>query len=340
MKNYRLRNFLLSLVGAVVITLGLSLFTATTATQSASYTIIDLGVVGGQGGANDINNRGQVVGSANGGAFLWENGTLQLLSSPSHYLNYALGINNRGKVVGITSAPIGYGFLWENGKVKYLGGKPNPNDGLQIASSINDRGQIAGTSFIDGGLLWENGTLKGLGTLGGSGGFAIDINNAGQIVGGSRVASGSAYHAFLWDKGTMKDLGTLDGRDSFAGGINNKGQVVGGGIYGIKPDSGHAFLWENNTMKDLGTLGGLVSYAYDINDRGQVVGRALTSSGAKHAFLWSNGTMKDLNTLIPTNSGWELKVAGAINNWGKIVGSGTFNGQEHAFLLTPTWTTH
>jgi hypothetical protein len=37
----------------------------------------------------------------------------------------------------------------------------------------------------------------------------------------------------------------------------------------------------------------------------------------------------------PTGSGWVLYEAHAINDAGEIVGSGTINGQEHAFLLTP-----
>lgn len=45
--------------------------------------------------------------------------------------------------------------------------------------------------------------------------------------------------------------------------------------------------------------------------------------------------MRDLNTLIAANSGWELQSATAINVAGKIVGTGTLNGQQHAALLTP-----
>jgi probable HAF family extracellular repeat protein len=48
--------------------------------------------------------------------------------------------------------------------------------------------------------------------------------------------------------------------------------------------------------------------------------------------------MQDLNALIPANSGWELQGAVAINIAGQIVGVGTVNGQQHAFLLTPQCT--
>jgi hypothetical protein len=53
------------------------------------------------------------------------------------------------------------------------------------------------------------------------------------------------------------------------------------------------------------------------------------------AFLYSEGSMKDLNTLIPAGSGWHLEFASSIDDTGQIVGFGSFNGHEHAYLLTP-----
>jgi hypothetical protein len=46
--------------------------------------------------------------------------------------------------------------------------------------------------------------------------------------------------------------------------------------------------------------------------------------------------MTDLNTLIPSDSGWRLDVAYAINNEGQIVGQGSNGSVEEGFLLTPT----
>jgi probable HAF family extracellular repeat protein len=45
--------------------------------------------------------------------------------------------------------------------------------------------------------------------------------------------------------------------------------------------------------------------------------------------------MLDLNSTIPAGSGWDLNSANAINASGQIVGDGLYNGQIHAFLLTP-----
>ena len=95
---------------------------------------------------------------------------------------------------------------------------------------------------------------------------------------------------------------------------------------------------------DLGTLPNKdSSEAIDINDAGTVVGYSyifapndpINQNQNPRAFVWRNGTMTDLNNLLPANSGWELTVAWGINNNGQIVGSGNFNGQYKAYILTP-----
>ena len=69
-------------------------------------------------------------------------------------------------------------------------------------------------------------TITDLGTLGLDYSWAFDINEAGQVVGESRIASGQ-WRAFLYEDGNMTNLGTLGGADSYAYGINDAGQVVG-----------------------------------------------------------------------------------------------------------------
>jgi hypothetical protein len=54
-----------------------------------------------------------------------------------------------------------------------------------------------------------------------------------------------------------------------------------------------------------------------------------------HAVIFSGTRLRDLNGLIPANSGWELTQATGINDAGQITGYGTFQGETHAFLLTP-----
>ena len=83
-------------------------------------------------------------------------------------------------------------------------------------------------------------------------------------------------------------------------------------------------------MIDLGLLpNSTVSVGYGINVWGDVVGG--TDVGA---FLYTHGQMRNLNDMIPSNSGWQLEVANAINDRGDIVGTGDIYEAMHGFLLT------
>lgn len=132
----------------------------------------------------------------------------------------------------------------------------------------------------------------------------------------------------------MQDLGTLGGRHSVGYGINNSGQVTGNSDTGANTPA-HAFIYSDGKMQDLGTLGGGYSNGNAINNNGQVVGNSYKVTGAQAAFLYSSNTMTDLNTILDSSgTGWNLTEARGINDWGQIVGTGTINGQTHAYLLT------
>jgi probable HAF family extracellular repeat protein len=176
-----------------------------------------------------------------------------------------------------------------------------------------------------------------LGTLGGTSGCAINLNNRGQVVGYSNMAGDLTAHPFLWERGEIKDLGTLGGPSGFANWISEAGEVAGSADN--ERGQQHAFLWKNGIMTDLGTLpGDSCAQSQAVNSKGQMVGESAPCDfSSARAFLWENGgPMVDLNTLVPSGSRLQLFGAVDINNRGEIVGGGVLvNGDARAVLLIP-----
>lgn len=128
----------------------------------------------------------------------------------------AYAVNNNGHVVGGASVPSGglHAFLWTGaGALKDLGTLGGTTEST-YARGINDRGAVVGASQNTAGevhaALWRGGDPRDLGTLGGNYSEATAINEAGQVVGGSRIVTDDTYdnRAFLWQNGRMTDLNT------------------------------------------------------------------------------------------------------------------------------------
>ena len=137
---------------------------------------------------------------------------------------------------------------------------------------------------------------------------------------------------------------------SAAYGINSSGVVVGEVFQFRSPgNSGAGIVWFDQSHYSIifpfsnGLEGLPYCRASSINDAGQIVGTAGAGFNVRHAFIaYANAQLAgnpiapvDLNTLIDTNSGWVLNLAEAINAKGQIVGVGTYQGQQHGYLLTP-----
>lgn len=325
------------------------------------YSITGLGT----GVANAVNNNGVVVGltfTVDGRALpvVWQNGTtsiLPTLTGGSTGSGFANSVNLSGDIVGASKAADGnvHAVIWHNGVIQEIGTLPGFTT-ESVAHHINNAGVVVGTSdnfdipfqFNKGhAFSWTaSGGIKDVGTLPGRlYSEGVSVNSSGKIVGFSYSGDPnlSPVDAFLDNNGTKVNLGSLNNleEDTYAFDINDSDQVVGkslstsknGGL-NFKP-----FLWQNGVITDLGEIPGFPGgSATSINNLGQVVGISESLDGRNHPFLYSNGSIVDLNSLLPSGSGWELLQAHGIDDRGDIVGYGTLNGVEQAFLLRPTIT--
>ena len=167
-----------------------------------------------------------------------------------------------------------------------------------------------------------------IGTLGGLDAFATAINNAGQVVGASKITEDGSFHAFLWENGVMIQLfpEEEDGYESVAQSISENGFITG---TAVDPNGEtRAFLWKNGKSIFLGTLGCESSYGTAVNGLGQVVGTTCDEEGNIRGFLWRNGHMIDLGTL-----GGNYTEANDINVFGQVIGKSTdSDGLTRAYI--------
>jgi probable HAF family extracellular repeat protein len=319
---------------------------------AATYTVTDLGTLGGAGSSGlGINASGQVTGASDttgdteSHAFLWTPTTPNGTSGTMHDLRTLGGtqaegvsINASGQVTGysLTSGNSQHAFLYD-GAMHDLG---TSGERSSQGNGINASGHLVGASW-DGATnraFLYDGTRHYLDLSGGTSNSAVAINVSGQ------VAGSTGLDAFLWTPttpngvtGTSILLGSLGGFETTANGLNDSGHVTGESR-GASFSSNHAFLYDG-TMHDLGTLGGGYSNGYGINASDQITGESSTpGDAATHAFLYTPGSgMVDLNSLIDPLLGWNLGIGQAINDVGQITGYGYHgdDGQLHAFLLTP-----
>jgi len=252
-----------------------------------------------------VNDREQVVGSANRTdsngniiqtAVLWDRGKPLNVGArfQGAITSFASDANNRGRVVGA--------YFEQNGTEVSFTTLGNTTQLLPLLAGmtnaeparINDLGEIVGQQFSATEAipcLWypkgDGYVAVNLGSLGGTLGFAVGINELGFTVGYSTVSGDQHVQAFLWF-GVLMNLGTLPGdTDSLAYDINDRNQVVG--LSGTTTTT-RTFLWENGHMTDLHDLVSPDTPPFNdgvgqINDRGEVPVDTMHPDGTQAGFL-------------------------------------------------------
>lgn len=309
------------------------------ASAQASYTLVDLGVVGPAGGPNHITNNDVSVGSVQGSdgndhAVIYFDQHIIDISKPGlgGANSLAYGNNAWSEVVGganianvdpkkedfcgfqalgiATATASCRPFLWWGGQMIALPTLDNNHGNNGVAAAINDFGEVAGAA--------EN-TTPGCPTQN----PAAYLNQYYQ------------YKPVRWRNHAVEELATVGGDPvGTAVAINNHGEAAGmtgtcGAFnltlgYYLSPL--HAVLWEKDgTPTDLGSLGGneksiMGTGAKDLNGRGHVVGfSSLSDNVTFNAFLWTRETGK-MKALVPLK-GIANSIAIALNNRDEVVGS-------------------
>ena len=305
---------------------------AQAASNQTTYTITDLGTLGGTFSQGDYVNANRAASgfSTRAGdtvlhAFQWENGVLTDLGPGFHGPNSAAIIINASEV--------------STGNAQY---SSTATTGVETL--------FCNSPFVCHAATWtRGGVLTDLGTLGGPASAGLFINDGDQVVGVSETKTidpfgfdgidGGGFPAvrgFVFQNGKMTALSTLGGYDSIANANNSLGQVGGTAQLagGIDPTVGfvpqHPVRWTNGAILDLGTLGGEFGFVESMNSVGQVSGiSTLAGEAHAHGFIWQNGVITDVGTL-PGDTDSDVS---QINNLGEGVGFSANSTAMRATIL-------
>jgi probable HAF family extracellular repeat protein len=330
-----------------------------TRAQQASFTVTDLGTLGGdRSSAYGVNNAGQVVGTsttADGATrgFVYDHIDTPAMSDIGTFGgrdSMAYAISDVGTVTGRAQDTQGTFRAFVAGRAIPLLDLTALDSAFEAPFStgtgVSTRGDVVGyrqrhsdhMAARTRGFLYSDSTIVDLGTFGGEDAVLTAVNDVQTLVGFYSTESHADYashRAFRVRRGgTAEDLGTLGGRLTTPTAINDRGRIVG--FAQLPNGESRAFVSDGGPVTSLGTLpGGRQSFAYGVNAAGDVAGASEASDGSLHAVVYRGGQITDLNTLIAPTSGWRLTEARGINASGVIVGTGVNRGHQRAFKLTP-----
>jgi probable HAF family extracellular repeat protein len=322
--------------------------------------VIDLGAVPNGYDLSDsgLNNVGQAFFSTiqynpldyvtSGKTFLYSNGKTTDIGNMGGAVTQGAAMNDLGEIVGVASVygkAGSYPFLYSGGKFTEIGG---PNGSIGNANAINNKGQVVGEFLGAFGasrpfLYSQNGVRNLAPVPGTTENLPVAINDAGQIAfqveipnsylwyTAAVLRTGSQNSFIILDPNYLTD-GALDVSSPRA--MNSNGQVVGYAVMPCTckypPQTGMLYSGGKVTPIDPPADEAGLSMTYSINDSGEILGEYRDLSRS-YFFLYSDGSLADLSSLMP--AGWSSEYFLQINNSAQILGSGTFDGEEHVFIL-------
>lgn len=310
------------------------LLVLSSAVCAATYTVREASGLPDGASVFDVNNYGQAAGLYTGAdgrsrALRWVvDGAMVDLGQ-----GYGVDINNYGQI--LVQSPAGSFVSNPDGTVLDL---RSVISGQFYPQRINDLGWVTGYVLVSTGryrgFVWsaEAGTML-LGLLAGDAtGFAMDVNNRGQVAGYSLNSGQSYARPFLWssESGLSELAPAPDATYSTPFRINDVGQIIGSGsgYLGYRsvlwnPDGSVVDLGigEASDLNNLGQvivseypgsyvlnpdgnwvelpqpLGALGIQAYGINDNGVAVGKTITASGMARATIWEPQTNPEVSVV-------------------------------------------
>jgi len=205
----------------------------------------------------------------------------------------AQGINDLGQIVGIyvDGSGVSHGYELSGGRFTTLD-VPFTGAIATFADGINNSGEVVG-GWVDSDRNGHGFTLIGgvYGSFDFPGGFdtqAFSINSAGDIVGPYNDASGIA-HGFLLSGGTYTSIDFPEALASIAGGINDAGDIVGDycttSECAATDDWNDGFLLSEGAFTTIAIPGEIYTIAQEINNNGVVVGVYGDAAGLVVSFL-------------------------------------------------------
>ena len=186
-------------------------------------------------------------------------------------------------------------------------------DPTGIGDSRTSTIAVAAVTTTSSPMLTDLGTLPG-----GYNSYALDLNDAGTVVGWSETQLIDHLRAFYWTAGSgMVDLGTLGGDESRAFAVNNSFEIVGVTTTVFTPFGEYVpFYW--SPFSGMIALPGS-GIATDINDNHVITGCADIDGTGSQVVTWSQSGGSWVATGLGRPSGAGYEKCGSAEKWNESV---------------------